>query len=59
MDQDPDGPDDAATALHMRVRMTSSAPRKAPPPAQLIPADADMDVLSLVRPQELTLLTLL
>jgi hypothetical protein len=51
VDQDPDGPDDAAASLQMRVRMASSAPGKAPPPAQLIPTDADLDVLSLVRPQ--------
>ncbi|KAN0140226.1 hypothetical protein V8E53_002122 [Lactarius tabidus] len=46
VDQDPD---DAATTLQMRVRMASSAPCKAPPPTQLIPADADLDVLSLRR----------
>lgn len=46
MDQDPD---EGATALHMRVRMASSAPHKAPPPAQPIPVDADMDVLSVRR----------
>ncbi|KAH9024774.1 hypothetical protein EDB84DRAFT_1615168 [Lactarius hengduanensis] len=42
-------PDEGASALHMRVRMASSAPHKAPPPAQPIPVDADMDVLSLGR----------
>ncbi|KAH9059332.1 hypothetical protein EDB87DRAFT_1684730 [Lactarius vividus] len=46
VDQDPD---EGATALHMRVRMASSAPHKAPLPAQPIPVDADMDVLSLRR----------
>lgn len=46
VDQDPD---EGATALHMRVRMASSAPHKAPPPAQPIPVDADMDVLSVRR----------
>ncbi|KAI9448539.1 hypothetical protein H4582DRAFT_96882 [Lactarius indigo] len=46
VDQDPD---EGATALHMRVRMATSAPNKAPPPAQSIPVDADMDVLSLHR----------
>ncbi|KAH9007347.1 hypothetical protein EDB86DRAFT_3070076 [Lactarius hatsudake] len=46
VDQDPD---EGATALHMRVRMAPSAPHKAPPPAQPIPVDADMDVLSLRR----------
>ncbi|KAH8986291.1 hypothetical protein EDB92DRAFT_2116431 [Lactarius akahatsu] len=46
VDQDPD---EGASALHMRVRMASSAPHKAPLPAQPIPVDADMDVLSLRR----------
>ena len=54
MDQDVDGADEAAsTTLQTRVRMASSAPYKAPPPAQPILADADMDVISLVRPPSL------
>ena len=42
---------DAADTLHKRVRIASStAPKASHRPAQLIPTDADMDVLSLVRP---------
>ena len=52
MDQDLDMDEaDAAATLHARVRIASSAPTKAPHrPQHLPPADADMDVLSLVRP---------
>lgn len=46
MDQDPD---EEATTLRTRVRVASSVPHKVPLPAQSIPADADMDVLSLRR----------
>ena len=52
MDQDLDMDEaDAAATLHARVRIASSAPTKASHrPQHLPPADADMDVLSLVRP---------
>lgn len=48
MDQDLDGADEAET---LRVRLASShtSTSKAPPRAHLQSADADMDVLSLVR----------
>lgn len=47
MDQDLDEADGAET-LHTRVRLASST-SKAPPRVPLLPADADMDVFSLVR----------
>jgi hypothetical protein len=41
---------DAADTLHKRVRIASSAPKAPQRPPHPLPADADVDMLSLVRP---------